>query len=1261
MNRFIYYLLLFLSFSSWSFASSTQQLSVTLNWKGLEQNVSDASLVFDNSTCLDNSRLPYYTLTIPLENNQTVDSLKLKDIQTNNLTLKESNLIKNSPSPDSDYATLKVTYLFDRKQKKALLYFLPILDQNGTFEKITSCTLEYSINTENGTNLRSASSAGLHSFVSNSVLKTGAWIKIAVSQTGIHKISYSDLVAWGVADPSNARVFGYGGAKLHEDFNKSKIDDLPQVAVWKETGVDGIFNEGDYLLFYAQGPISWEYNTSESKFNRTINPYSFKGYYFISSDAGVEKTISTKAALTGTPTVAVTNFLDYQLHELEMRNFLSSGQEWYGEEFSSTATQTFSFIFPNVAISKKAKITVAACANPTTDAGSTMSVSLNSNSFDLKFNKISTYVFAERNLFNTDSILPSSSKLDINLKYNDSASKAWLNYISVNAFRHLIMDGSSMAFRQPEIIASSQLAEYSLTADAGLVIWDITDPANAKHMSVSYTDGKYVFLDSAVVLKEYVALDPSAEHVTPEFAGQVVNQDLHGLAQKDMVIVTHSDYYKQAEVLAEKHRVHDGISVITVFLEQVYNEFSSGVPDATAIRWFMKMFFDRASTSEEAPKYLLLFGDGTYDNRLIESKNQDTHKLPCYEAKESLHEINSYVTDDYFGLLDDSEGSYIPSGNLEVGIGRFPVSTESQASDLVAKICAYMDNNEKGYWKNRLIYIADDDDDTRHTFDSDRLVKYMETTYPYFQPKRLFLDSYLQETSASGESYPLAKEYYLNLIDQGIFLLNYTGHGSIEGLSNEKIISRNDIANMYNKKLPLFVTASCSFSHFDNSKSSAGEDMFLNNHGGAIGLFSTSRTVYSNNNYALNSAFNKYIFKIENGKPLALGEIMRRSKNDLSDLNRLSFTLLADPALVMHVPLNKVIITEVSSNSNVVGDTIKALSTVSVKGEIQSSDSMLLNNFNGIVTAVVYDKKMSVSTMANDDPTIYTYLDRTNMLFNGKTTVVDGKFTITFMVPKDIAYNYDFGRINLYAADETNDLEAQGYYEDFYVGGSKSDFVFENEGPIIDMYLNTSNFINGESVDSTPVFEANISDENGINAVGGGIGHDLYLSLNDNPNLSYVLNNYYESSFGDYRSGKLVYEIPKLEDGSYTLTFRAWDLLNNSSTETLTFNVENGIKPHLYTFYAAPNPAESYVNFIFKHDQPQSEMNIELYVYNLTGELLWQTEKTVYSDENIAEISWDLTTSSGRKLLRGIYLYTVYVESEEKSDFSRKSNKLLVR
>ncbi|MDR3705250.1 MAG: type IX secretion system sortase PorU [Paludibacteraceae bacterium] len=1237
--------------------SNLSKTSYTIQWKGIsiQSPSTEKILVFDESISLDASKLPYISKIFSIENNQSIDSVSIQNIVLGDFTDEEKQLITSSLVAISEKISATIDYTIDRKQKKAVISFIPIIKQNGILKKVIAFDLVYQTTT---TPTLRAATAGLHHYADHSVLETGKWIKISVPESGIYKITYEDLVKWGISNPANAHIFGYGGAMLPEDFQKSKIDDLPQLSVFKEKGSDGVFNAGDYILFYAQGPTSWSYNSSGNKFTRALNPYSFYGYYFITSDVGVEKLISTKTSITDAPTKSVDYFLDHQIHEKEAVNICSSGQEWYGEVFSTTSNYSFSFDFPNICYDKQATVQIDAAGSSSTVT--TMSVYENSQSLgSLTFAQLATEDMATPGSA-TYQFTPASTALTIKTAYNNTSSgTAWLNYIVLSAYRYLTMTDNSMFFRNPDVVGSSNFAQYNITGASGLSFWNITNPANIQQLPTSYNNSIYSFVDSASTLQEYVAVNTSASFSSPTLVGTVSNQDLHAITQADLVIITHPDYMDQAKILANKHIQQDGLSVLIVTPTQIYNEFSSGTPDATAYRWLMKMLYDRNSAST-APKYLLLFGDGTYDNRAINAVNSSVNKLLTYQAGLSLNATSSYVTDDYFALLDDTEGSNIPGASMDIGVGRLPASSTTEATNVVNKIITYTNNDLKGVWKNYLAFIGDDADtngDIPFTYQTDSLAKYIEKYYPNYQTKRFLLDAYTQEVSASTESYPLAKEQILNLIKSGALLIDYVGHGSSEGLASEKIITRADIANMYNKRYPFFVTATCNFSRFDQTNSSSGEDLLLNANGGAIGLFSAARTVWQDSNYFLNKYFNNYVLKIENGQPLGLGEISRRAKNKYSgNANKLSYMLLGDPALKLTIPLNKVVTDTIITNIN--SDTIKALTTVTLKGEIQNLDGNLLSNFNGIVTLTVYDKKETITTLGNNAGKKYNYTDRPNTLFTGRARVANGKFTTIFIIPKDINYSYGTGRINYYAADTVNNLEANGYNENFIIGGTNSNFEFENNGPIINMYLNSTNFKSGNTVDATSVFYAQLSDKSGINTGSSGIGHDLLLTLNNDS--SYVLNDYYESSLDDYKSGAVAYTLPTLSNGTYTLSLRAWDILDNSSTGIITFKVDNTKSPDIYDLYAAPNPATSYVNFILKHDQPESILTLKVEVFDLAGQLLWNNSATSYADSSTTEIYWDLKTSNG-KINPGIYIYRISVETKADGVVASKANKLIVK
>ncbi len=1280
--------------------------SHTLQWndvKYLDPTYSDKRLLsFDGAVYIDESYLPYFVETSFSNEKQTLDSVVVKNFTTTDLTTEEQSLLTDQKSLISSSPKVSIAYSTDRKQEKTHIYVLPFVVENGVCRKLISFELEYYF-ANTLMKLRSSSVPTkadiVHSYAAQSVLKSGKWVKISVPQTGIYKITYEDLVKWGIPNPANAHIFGYGGAMLPESFEESKIDDLPQLSVWKETGSDGVFNAGDFLLFYAQGPVQFKYNVSYKGFDRIVNPYSTAGYYFITSDVGEEKLIPMQPAIQDDGVVEdVYTFLDYQLHEQDLRNIYSSGREWYGEQFDkSNPSRSFSFNFPNVRTDQQAPLIVGAGST----ASSTINIAINGTYID----QLSSFT---GNKLQSKLFTPSNSSLTVTLTYNQSSSSTvWLNYIVANAYRDLVVTENSLFFRNPNLVSGK--ARFHIQGSADLLFWNITDPLNITRMYSNIDGSEHSFIDCGNNKSEYVAIKPKGSFDSPTFVGDVLNQNLHALPQVDYVIITHPDFLSQANQLADVHREKQGIQVEVVTAEQVYNEFSSGTPDATAYRWLMKMLYDRAGNdTDQMPKYLLLFGDGTYDNKGVLKANVPYNKLLTYQSKESLaKDCASYVTDDYFAMLDNNEGTSLSTtDNMDIAVGRLPVTTAAQASTVVSKISDYLDNKQKDYWKNRLVFIGDDDDtekgtDASHIGQADECVKYIEEKYPNFQPKRIFLDAFYQQIGASGETYPQVKELLFKQINTGSLIVNFTGHGSADNIATEQILTKTDIEEMHNTHYPLFYMATCDFSRFDETKMSAGESLLLKSGGGGIATISAARTVYSDRNAKLNQYFYTHIFEKKDGKYLSIGEALRKAKNDYpSNANKLSYSLLGDPALSLPIPEDSVKVSEITSNSTSKEENqysempcVNALSTVTIKGYIQSSAGEKQTIFNGKLKAVVFDKVTKLITLGNNNkkyypnPPIpptdknpnwqnpfkdeadslarmegkYLYYDRPNILFSGDVVVKDGEFILQFMVPKDIMYNYGVGRINFYAADETNNLEAQGYFEDFKIGGTKTDFVLENEGPVIDMYMNTPQFRSGHIIDPTSTFFANLYDENGINVTGAGIGHDLTLTLNNDPTFTYNLNDYYETTMGDYRSGSLSYKLPTLDDGEYTLTLRAWDLLNNSSTKSLNFKVSKEAKPELYEFYAMPNPAESHVQFMLVHNQPSSKLDIKIDVFNLSGGLVFTKDLVIYSDGNTTIYDWDLRDAGGRKLMKGLYLYRISVEADGGGVLTYKTNKLIVK
>lgn len=1216
-------------------------------------------LSFNDAKYPDESMLPYFVKRIDAEPGYTYEN-RISNTKFETVTnTSELELLENVTLPTA--VLLKSEILTAGKNKYLNISILPYIKREDRIERLVSFDLKI----EKIKDKQKAISATRHTFAPNSVLSQGKFTKIRIVNSGVYRLTYDDLNAMGI-NPANVRIFGYGGALLNQSFLADKIDDLPELAIYMNKGSDGVFNAGDYILFYAQGINKWTWDTSRSMFTHVINHYSKYGYYYVTSDAGTGKKIETKTLSINTSlsTYPVEEFTDFQVYEKELRSLAESGKEFYGEPFTESNTLNITFNSPNTVLTNTTKARLDVAASST--AASSFSLSLDGT-------QTKTLTVAKK----TDgdhyekakaanglySFTPTKDMLIFNLTYNKSTatSEGYLNYLEVNTRRQLKMSGSVMQFQNIDYLGYNSNIEYKLSgAGDNVQIWDITNQQEIYSIATQKVDGKITFTDYGNDVKHYLAIDPTipAAYAKPEIVEKVENQNLHAIQPVDFVIVTHPNFVSQAESLAQAHRDLDNMTVAVVSTDQVYNEFSSGAPDATAIRWFMKMLYERANESnntEDNPKYLLLFGRGSFDNRDI-LQNVGHNLVVTYQAENSLVQTLSYVTDDYFAFLDDNEGSQVPAHLMDIGVGRFPVISTKEATDVVNKTINYMKNERKGIWKNQLCYLADDGDGALHMKQADSITSMLSRTIPSYQINKIYLDAYQQEISASGESYPVARTQFLNLLRSGLFLLNYTGHAGYTGWTNELILTTNDIKNLTNQNLPLWVAATCDFLQFDSHVISAGEHVLTNPVGGGIGILSAARPVYASQNYTINKFVSEYLFKKQKGKHLGIGEVIAKAKNSVgTEINKLSYVYMGDPAVQMNYPNDFKIVTSKINQSTTFGtDTLRAMNIGTIEGFIADENGVKNASFNGILHAVVYDKMLRITTLNNHSDGTLTYNDRPNKLFSGKTMVKNGEFKIQFMLPKDIRYNYGGGRINYYANDTINGDEAQGQFENFIIGGSGKNVIYENEGPEIDMYLNSPNFTSGDKVNEQPLFVANVQDVSGINMVGSGIGHDILLIVDEDPAKSYVLNDYFESRVNDYTSGTVRFKLPEMEDGKHTLTFRVWDLLNNSSSKSVDFEVVKGLQPAIFSISNFPNPARMNTKIMVHHDRPETILNTTVEIFDISGRKIWSINQSTADN-----IEWNLTTYEGRKVQTGVYLYRVTIEANGSQVFS-KINKMLV-
>jgi len=1096
-------------------------------------------------------------------------------------------------------------------------------------------------------------------YASKSLLSEGKWVKIRVDKTGIYKLSYADLKNMGFSDPSKVSVHGYGGWPLDEDFSKEYIDDVPSTPVWRGS---------DYLLFYGKGPVKWEYDSSSQTFVHTNNPYSLYGYYFVTDATPTNDMTSVAQASAST---RITTYDDYLLHEQELVSVNQSGREFFGEDFSGARPRTISTFSSIPGITDAdGKVTMRFISRINSGSG-TASLSINdSELLDITIPSIQTVSSNVRSytkaIPGTTTALWKGSKSEKNnvvVSYSSSGhTNVRLDYIRMQFVRTLRPYGASTFFRSLTSVGNASRFVIS-EANSNTLVFDVTDALNVKRVEADLNGSELSFTIPAGRLREFVLVQTNQTFPSPEVVGEVASSNLHGLEQRDMIIISAPSLVQQAERLAVAHREKDGLTVEVVTPEAIYNEFSSGTPDATAYRRLMKMFYDRSSSLGNPPKYLLLFGDGIYDNRGISGEVQGVSRsnmLLTFQSQESLN-VYSYATDDYFAFLEDNSGSNFSRDKMCLGVGRFPIRTVTEATQMVDKTISYMENKDLGSWKNNVTFVADDGNNedsftTNHMKQADQLAEAIEEVQPGFLVNKVYFDAY--KRSSLG-TYPDVHNEIEKLLKSGQLLINYTGHGSTTHWADESVWTQTDINNSSYKHLPVWVTATCDFTRFDDVKTSAGESVFLNPTSGGIALFTTTRVVFSGNNANLNKALIDNLFQEDANSRYTLGEAMMYTKRQLNDSNKLNFILIGDPALKFAYPEYKARVTAV--NGEAVSDEpfeFKALSRITVEGEILNPSGSFAADFTGVLSSTIFDSQSSITTLGNSSEK-FTYLDYPNTIYIGRDSVRNGKFSFTFMVPKDISYSNKKGKLNLYASSETK--EAQGSFFDFIVGGTSDTAETDTIGPEIrQIYLNDSSFVSGDKVNTTPYFVAKLWDKSGVNITGSSVGHDMMLTIDSMPSMSYNLNSYYALLPDSENEGLVQFSIPELEPGMHTAEFKVWDILNNSTTYTFTFEVAEGLKPNLIEMYATPNPARDQVEFFLHHNRPESNLKVTVMVYDMTGKFLWSTEKSGSSELFKAYIvTWNLTDNGGRRLRPGVYLYRAAISTNNSKE-ATKANKLII-
>lgn len=1192
--------------------------------------------------------LPYYFEQIKLlspSNNAEIEILNSKFEVVPNEQIKDIQNIDSIPS----IFEIKNKLAYTRKVPYFQVSFIPLRRNKttGLVEKLVSFSFKINESHNAKYNLTS------RTYAQNSVLNSGKWKKIKVNQTGIYKITYSQIVSYGFQNPENIKVYGNGGKVLSIYNNVFRYDDLRENPIYFEKGTDGIFNQGDYILFYAHGPVYWSYDTNKSVYIHSLHPYSDESYYFLTDEGNSPSLITNSLPEASSPTITVNTFDDYAYHDNDIKNFLKSGKLWVGENFNILLSYDFSFSFSNVVSNDVVKLISSVYAR--SSAYSTFSYNTNGQSTGnvtvtpTQLSSISSN-FANNSIF-VKSFNSNSTTFNINVTYDkpSQGGEGWLDYLDINVRKNLILQGGQVQFRDINSVGSGNVADFQISnANSSTLIWDVTNPISPTIVPATLNTNVLSFIAKTDTLREYIVFDKTM-FFSPVIVGDVVNQNLHATPATDMVIVSHPDFSANAQTLAEHHRSIDNLSVLVVTPEEIYNEFSSGSPDVTAVKDFMKMLYDKAGTDSTLfPKYLLLYGDGSYDNKHNFSTN--TNFILTYESNSSLVSTNSFTTDDYFGMLDDSEGDYI--GVLDIGIGRLPVKTTAESQGVLNKILNYVKPSTNGDWKNALTFIGDDEDNNEHMWQSDSCCRTINKISPAYNIEKIFLDAYPEIATPNGDRYPDVNIAIANKMKKGTFLVNYTGHGNEIGLAHERIIGVSDINSWTNfEKLPLFVTATCEFSRYDDySRTAAGEQVFLNPAGGAISMFTTTRLVYSNSNFVMNLSFVRYIFGKDNqGSYYRLGDIYRLAKNATSstgDVNKRNFTLLGDPALMLAYPKYSIVTDSINGiSATIFNDTLKALQKITIKGHIENGLGSIVNGYNGIIYPTIYDKAISMTTLGNGSGQPFPFKQQNNVLFKGKASIINSYFEFTFIVPKDIQYNIGYGKISYYGENQTI-LDANGSNNTFYIGGNSPGTITDNQGPRIELYMNDDNFVYGGITNENPDIYSKLIDENGINTVGNGIGHDITAVIDENTKNTIVLNEYYEGNLNDFQSGIVRYPLSSLSSGQHKLKMKAWDVCNNSSEATTEFVVADVENLTLGNIFNYPNPFTTNTSFYFDHNQPNINLDVLIQVFTVTGKLVKTLKTSILSNSfHSTAIPWDGLDDYGDKIGKGVYIYKLTVKT----------------
>ncbi len=1130
-----------------------------------------------------------------------------------------------------------------------------------------------------------------------SPLASGDWYKIPIAEDDIYQLDADYLENLGInlsgIDPRHIQIWTTDGYELPH-MNREPRAELTQIPIIVEGESDGDFDDEDRVLFYTNGPDRYWYNDDSEQFEHRLHPFSNTNYVFLTIGSGAGLRLSAQDP-PGPATREVSTFRDFRWLEEDLEKSesrIKSGTQWFGQGFDpvSSASQTiFTDTLAGFLSGSNIELRVSMAARSTVNSRFFFSVNGFTGLSALTINSIPSLTSAtglsarvgERH-YTLDGFSLENDIITINTTFENSRSdsRGWVNWIRIRADRELRAQNHRLRFHPPDDGDGSPV-RYRLSGfDEEPMVFDVTDPVTPVLLRVDQDGNRHIVIHSSEPSRQFFA---GTHFKTPAPGEAIPNQDIRNPSgYPDYVIITTSEFMEEAERLADYREERDGLTPVITTQSEIFREFSGGVPDFVALRDYVKHLYDRgAEAGQSRPEYLLFFGGTTYDYKgVIRSPVMQNHVF-TYQSEESVHRVNSYGSDDFFGFMGDNEGTWprttsgdIPRNLMDIGVGRLPIQTTEDARILVDKIKAYEDPRNNGDWQSLFTFIADDDvagrnnDRDLHILNADGTADVIDRNATGIRLEKIYQISYPFENTSAGQRVPQATQAMVDRINDGTVVFNFSGHGAEQFLTDQRLFTSDDIDRLQNRdRQSIMVTATCSFGRFDDTEDNSGaEKMMLHSDGGLVASLTTTRVVYTSPNpeslnFGLNIALTREMTRRDsNGRPQRLGDVFRKTKITPvgSDFNARKFILLGDPAMRIGLPELNVDITHINGKEATPDSLVdlRSLDQVSVSGRVANPDGSMNTSFNGEANVRIFDAERLVRYPDRDWVEAGNcwlddcgYFIQTDALFSGRVSVSGGEFSSNFIIPKDVSYSPNPGRIQVYAQER--DIDAVGANSGFRITGRNPDAQDDGTGPDIEIYMNDEMFTDGGIVNDAPELIVLLSDDSGINTTGAGVGHEIVAIIEDRDDASnrkmISLNEFYQSNLDDFTSGRIEYPLSGLEEGHYRLRIRAWDVFNNMGESEITFQVLDGQDLHIRNVYNYPNPMHNFTHFIFEHNQPNSPMDIIIRVYTLNGRPVKTIRREQYIPAgNMVRIDWQGRDDDYDRLATGTYLYHVQVRTE---------------